>query len=104
MDETSCCATERSDTIKVPEKLNLNTIATISASFKKYNLISIAKGKMVRCHSQFQDVDTIIVHSNSVWRTYGVMKQFIEWLHNELNGHASFCGQNNDTKLYQKNV
>ena len=33
-----------------PEKLNFTSIATITASYRKFKLVSIAKGKSNRCH------------------------------------------------------
>ena len=73
----------------IPEKLTFTSIATVSASGKKFKLASIAKGLTNVCHKQFNGIDTVKFHSKSGWCTKKVIVDYLRWLSGELQGRPA---------------
>lgn len=74
-----------------PNKARFTAIATINANGDKMPLITVAKGKTVRCEKAFKNIlGHVVTHTTNGWSTESLMIAYLQWLSQISNG-ASIC-------------
>lgn len=64
-----------------PTKYKFTAIATINASGQKLPLITVAKGKTVRCEKAFKTIlKNEVMHSANGWSTESLIISYLQWL------------------------
>ena len=72
---------ERND--NYPSKYKFTAIATINAAGEKLPIITVAKGKTIRCEKSFQTIlGNIVMHTQNGWSTENLMLAYLQWLSN----------------------
>ena len=70
---------ERND--NYPSKYKFTAIATINAAGEKLPMITVAKGKTIRCEKSFQTIfGNIVMHTQNGWSTENLMLAYLQWL------------------------
>ena len=70
-----------------PTKARFTAIATINANGDKLPLITVAKGKTIRCEAAFKKcLGSIVTHTENGWSTESLMIAYIKWLSDRSNG------------------
>ena len=80
------------DTTKqYPTKYKFTAIATINADGQKLPLITVAKGKTVRCEKAFKTIyQNTVMHSTNGWSTEDLIISYLQWLSDKCH-NAPIC-------------
>lgn len=64
-----------------PSKYKFTAIATINAAGEKLPIITVAKGKTIRCEKSFQTIfGNIVMYTQNGWSTENLMLAYLQWL------------------------